>query len=80
MRAVRYVVLSSLLAAGGCGGMEQSQDEQSQDSVDVQPAGKGGGIASEFVSTAAKPSGPHYGMFRRWACPDQARTRRVERW
>ncbi|MFL5358315.1 hypothetical protein [Archangium sp.] len=57
MRAVRYVVLSSLLAAVGCGGMEQSQDEQTQDSVDVQPAGKGGGIASEFVSTAAKPGG-----------------------
>jgi hypothetical protein len=37
--------------------MEQSQDEQTQDSVDVQPAGKGGGIASEFVSTSAKPSG-----------------------
>ena len=54
MRAMRYVVLSSLLAAVGCGGMEQSQDEQQvQDSVDVQPAGKGGGLASEF----AKPTG-----------------------
>ncbi|PTL75261.1 hypothetical protein [Vitiosangium sp. GDMCC 1.1324] len=58
MRAVRYVILSSLLAAVGCGGMEeQSQDEQTQDSVDVKPEGKGGGIASQFVSTAAKPTG-----------------------
>ncbi|PTL75262.1 hypothetical protein [Vitiosangium sp. GDMCC 1.1324] len=58
MRAMRYVMLSSLLAAVGCGGMEeQSQDEQTQDSVDVRPEGRGGGLASEFLSNAAKPSG-----------------------
>jgi hypothetical protein len=57
MRAVRYVILSSLLAVVGCGGMEQSQDEQqTQESVDVQPAGKGGGLASEF-GYAGKPTG-----------------------
>jgi len=56
MRAVRYVILSSLLAVVGCGGMEQSQDEQTQDSVEVQPAGKGGGLASEF-GYAGKPTG-----------------------
>jgi Phosphate-induced protein 1 conserved region len=52
MRAVRYVILSSLLAVVGCGGVEQS-DEQVQDSVDVQPDGKGGGLLSNF----APPSG-----------------------
>jgi len=62
MRAVRYVILSSLLAAVGCGGGEaQSQNEQTQDSVEVQPQGKGGGLASAFASTEAKPTGGRSG-------------------
>jgi len=47
MRAMRYVVLSSLLAAVGCGGMEQADE---QVSADVNPSG----LASTF---AAKPTG-----------------------
>jgi hypothetical protein len=50
MRGVRFVLLSSLLAVAACGTEEQFDDQQS---VDVQPNGKGGGIASEF----APPSG-----------------------
>ena len=50
MRAMRFVVLSSILAAVGCGGMEQS------DSMDVQADGRGGGLVSDAkVSTQAGP-------------------------
>jgi len=48
---MRFVMLSTVLAAVGCGGME------TQDSVDVQPEGRGGGLATSFVSTEAKVSG-----------------------
>ena len=53
MRASRFVMLSAVLAAVGCGGMEAD----TQDSVDVRPEGKGGGLASSFVSAEAKPTG-----------------------
>jgi hypothetical protein len=56
MRAVRFVILSSLLAAAACGGTEESYDDQSQQSVDVQPDGRGGGTVSNFVAPA-KPVG-----------------------
>ncbi|MGZ3457004.1 MAG: hypothetical protein ACXU86_00705 [Archangium sp.] len=46
MRAVRYVILSSLLAAVGCGGMEQAEE---QSSAGVSP----NGLAGSF----AKPTG-----------------------
>jgi hypothetical protein len=55
MRGVRFVLLSSLLAAAACGGMDQQADEQSQ-SVDVQADGKGGGLASTYLGEA-KPVG-----------------------
>jgi len=45
MRAMHFVVLSSVLAAVGCGGMEQS------DSMDVQADGHGGGLVSEAKVT-----------------------------
>ena len=48
MRATRFVMLSTVLAAVGCGGMEAD----TQDSVDAQPTGRGGGLVSEM----AKPS------------------------
>jgi hypothetical protein len=56
MRGVRFVLMSSLLAAAACGGMEQQVDEQSQQSVDVQPDGKGAGTLSTYLN-AAKPTG-----------------------
>jgi hypothetical protein len=48
MRGVRFVILSSLLAAAACGGTEQFDDQ----SVDVQPDGRGGGVASEYLAPA----------------------------
>jgi hypothetical protein len=56
MRGVRFVLLSSLLAAAACGGTEEQFDEQSQQSVDVAPSGKGGGLVSEYLAPA-KPGG-----------------------
>ncbi len=56
MRGVRFVILSSLLAAAACGGTEEQFDQQAQQSTDVQPSGKGGGLVSEYMS-AAKPGG-----------------------
>jgi hypothetical protein len=56
MRGVRFVLMSSLLAAAACGGMEQQVDEQSQQSVDVAPSGKGGGLVSTYLGEA-KPGG-----------------------
>jgi len=55
MRGVRFVILSSLLAAAACGGAEQF-DEQGDQSVDVQPDGRGGGLVSEYLAPA-KPGG-----------------------
>jgi hypothetical protein len=54
MRGVRFVVLSSLLAAAACGGTEEQFDENQ--SVDVAPSGKGGGLVSEYLAPA-KPGG-----------------------
>src|SRR5881275_2555923 len=45
MRGVRFVLMSSFLAAAACGGMEQQADDQSQ-SMDVQADGKGGDLRS----------------------------------
>jgi hypothetical protein len=56
MRGVRFVLLSSLLAAAACGGTEEQFDEQSQQSVDVAPSGKGGGLVNEYLAPA-KPGG-----------------------
>jgi len=56
MRAVRYVILSSLLAVVACGGTEEQFDEQGNQSVDSQPTGRGGGVASEYLAPA-KPGG-----------------------
>src|SRR3954469_26067249 len=53
MRGVRFVILSSLLAAAACGGAEEMSNEPQQ-SVDVQPDGKGNLTAEAF---AAKPTG-----------------------
>lgn len=55
MRGVRFVLLSSLLAAAACGGMEQVDDQ----SVDVQPDGRGGGLlnVAKPVGQAGKPGG-----------------------
>ncbi|MGZ3457003.1 MAG: hypothetical protein ACXU86_00700 [Archangium sp.] len=55
MRAMRYVILSSLLAAVGCGGLAQS-DEQTATTVDVNPSGRGGGTVDGFLTTA-RPTG-----------------------
>jgi hypothetical protein len=52
MRGVRFVVLSSFLAAAACGGAEEMSDPQTQQSVDVQPDGKG-----NVTLNAAKPTG-----------------------
>jgi hypothetical protein len=54
MRGVRFVLLSSLLAAAACGGTEEQFDENQ--SVDVAPSGKGGGLVSEYLAPA-KPGG-----------------------
>ena len=55
MRGVRFVLLSSLLAVAACGGAEQF-DEQTQQSVDVQPDGKGGSTLDAYLNPA-KPTG-----------------------
>jgi len=59
MRGVRFVLLSSLLAAAACGGTEEQFDEQAQQSVDVQPDGKGAGTLSNYAQPVktAKPGG-----------------------
>jgi hypothetical protein len=54
MRGVRFVVLSSLLAVAACGGTEEQFDEQAQQSVDVAPSGRGGGLVSEYLA-GSKP-------------------------
>jgi len=55
MRGVRFVLMSSFLAAAACGGMEQQVDDQSQ-SMDVQADGKGGDLRSNYLNVA-KPVG-----------------------
>ena len=55
MRAMRFVVLSSVLAAVGCGGMEQS------DSMDVQANGRGGGLVSTEAHVTGQ-AGPGNGI------------------
>jgi hypothetical protein len=54
MRGVRFVVLSSFLAAAACGGTEEMSDQQTQQSVDVRPDGKGNMTLDAY---AAKPTG-----------------------
>ncbi len=56
MRGVRFVVLSSLLAVAACGGAEEMSNEQAQQSVDVQPDGKGN-VTLENYLNSAKPTG-----------------------
>ncbi len=53
MRASRFAILSSLLLAVGCGGIDEGVDSVSDQGVDVQPSGRGGGLVTGF----AKPGG-----------------------
>jgi hypothetical protein len=56
MRGVRFVVLSSLLAVAACGGAEELSNEQPQQSVDVQPDGKGNATLESYLNSG-KPTG-----------------------